>query len=254
MAECHSAVRTALRDAPGGRTGRRNAKGDRVAHADLTAERAIRACLAGHPEAIRIDSEEGQPPAEHACDAALRLVVDPIDGTDNFLRGLPLCALSLALLPSDRTLHPEHVLAALVGPLDGPAAPLVLAGEKVPAISTSGIDRLDEAVLSVELNHAFVGDGLAGLIHRARAVRSFGCASRALALVAAGAVDAHVDLRGRLTPESYLAGAALVRAAGGVVVDPGGGPVAAAERLTDRISLVAAATPALANEICEALR
>lgn len=45
------------------------------------------------------------------------------------------------------------------------------------------------------------------LFSTARAVRSYGCASRAMALVAGGAIDAHIDVRSRLTPESFLAAA-----------------------------------------------
>ena len=87
----------------------------------------------------------------------------------------------------------------------------------------------------------------------AKGVRCYGCASRALSLVAAGATDAHVDVRGRLTAESYLAAARLVIEAGGWIVGLDGAPLAAPESLTDRIGLIAASSRELCNEIVEVL-
>ena len=80
-------------------------------------------------------------------------------------------------------------------------------------------------------------------------MRSYGCASRALAFIACGAIDAHIDVRGRLTPESYLAAARLVLEAGGCVARPDGTPLANARRLTDRTALIAAASESLQREI-----
>ncbi len=79
------------------------------------------------------------------------------------------------------------------------------------------------------------------------------CASRAISLVAEGATDAHVDARGRLTAESYLAAARLVIEAGGWVVGLDGAPLAAPEGLTDRLGLIAASSPELCDEIVKVL-
>ena len=72
-------------------------------------------------------------------------------------------------------------------------------------------------------------------------------------MVAGGATDAHVDARGRLTVESYLAAARLVIEAGGLVVGLNGAPLATPEGLTDRVSLVAASSRELYDEIVEIL-
>ena len=109
-------------------------------------------------------------------------------------------------------------------------------------------------MLSVELNHHHGPcPPLANVLPRARGVRSHGCASRALALVAGGHLDAHVDIRDRLAPESYLAGAALVTEAGGSVVGANGQPLPATHALTDRVDLIAASTAALAAALAKAL-
>ena len=120
-------------------------------------------------------------------------------------------------------------------------------------VVTSGVTRLEDALVSVELNHAKPSAALGALLERVRSVRCYGCASRTLALVADGKLDAHIDVRGRLTPESYLAGAALVTAAGGHVVGADGALIAPARSLTDRVGLIAAATRDLASALVEAL-
>lgn len=109
--------------------------------------------------------------------------------------------------------------------------------------------QLSDAVISIEFNHHTPEPRLAGVMAAARGVRSYGCASRALAFVAHGALDAHIDVRGRLTPESYLAGARLVIEAGGCVAGPDGAGLAIAHTLTDRIALIAAASEALCRDI-----
>ncbi|MCH9020544.1 MAG: hypothetical protein IIA73_09295 [Proteobacteria bacterium] len=62
-----------------------------------------------------------------------------------------------------------------------------------------------------------------------------------------------MDVRGRLTAESYLAAARLVIEAGGWVVGLDGTALAAAESLTDRLGLIAASSPELCDEIVKIL-
>ena len=79
------------------------------------------------------------------------------------------------------------------------------------------------------------------------------CVPRHLPLVAEGASHAHVDVRHRLTAESYLAAARLVIEAGGWVTGLDGAPLASPESLTDRVSLVAASSRELCDEIVSVL-
>ena len=254
----HRGVLASLEAHTGSRpTGRRNAKGDAVYAADLAAEHAVIVALQRFSEPLHLVSEESGElqPAENG--ARHCVVIDPVDGSDNQARELPLSALSVAVLPVDAPLHPDEVEAAVVGPLDGGEPWLVVRGEGarrgLQPLATSGVTRIEDALLSVELNHHDSCPALADVLSRARGVRSYGCASRALALVAGGHLDAHIDIRGRLTPESYLAGAALVTAAGGSVVGTDGKALPATRALTDRVDLIAAAAPALAAALVEAL-
>ncbi len=253
----HRQVRSAVAKADRAGTGSKNAKGDDVKRFDLVANDAALAVLRELQLPVVVDSEESGPVEIGSGTPRHRLVLDPVDGSDNWARGLPLSALSCAVLPVDAPLHPDRVEAALVGPLEQATPLIALKGSGAwrgkERLRTFGVRNVAGAMISVELNHHSPSPGLARLIAAARGVRCYGCASRAISLVAEGATDAHVDVRGRLTAESYLAAARLVIEAGGWVVGLDGAPLASPESLTDRVSLVAASSRELCDEIVDVL-
>ncbi len=253
----HRQVRSAVVKADHAGTGSRNAKGDDVKRFDLAANDAALAVLQKLQLPVIVDSEESGRLKIGSGTPCHRLVLDPVDGSDNWARGLPLSALSCAVLPVDAPLHPDWVEAALVGPLEQDTPLIALKGSGAwrgsERLETSKQRNINEATISVELNHHSPIPGLARLMAIARGVRCYGCASRALSLVATGATDAHVDVRGRLTAESYLAAARLVIEAGGWVAGIDGAPLAAPESLTGRVSLVAASSRELCEKIVKVL-
>ena len=166
-----------------------------------------------------------------------------------------MSALSCAVLPVDAPLHPDWVEAALVGQIEEETPLIAFKGSGAwrgsERLRVSKLHNINEAMISVELNHHSPSSGLARLMAAARGVRCYGCASRAISLVAEGATDAHVDVRGRLTAESYLAATRLEIEAGGWVAGLGGAALAAPESLTDRVGLIAASSRELCDEIVE---
>ncbi len=253
----HRQVRHAVLESGRAGSGTRNAKGDDVKVFDLTANEAALAVLRQLQRPLIVDSEESGHLKIGFGAPQYRLVLDPVDGSDNWARGLPLSALSCAVLPVDAPLHPDWVEAALVGPLEQDTPLIALKGcgawRGNDRLETSKARNIAEAMISVELNHHSPLPGLARLMSAARGVRCYGCASRALSLVAAGATDAHVDVRSRLTAESYLAATRLVIEAGGWVAGLDGAPLATPDTLTGRVSLVAASSRQLCEKIVEVL-
>jgi myo-inositol-1(or 4)-monophosphatase len=253
----HLQVRRAVANTGRASAGTKNAKGDEVKLFDLEANDTALQVLREFQLPLIVESEEsgcreiGSGPPLH------RLVLDPVDGSDNWGRGLPLSALSCAVLPIDAPLHPDWVEAALVGPLEHEIPLIAIKGSGAwrggERLNSSQTRNVDKAMISIELNHHSPSPRLAHLIAAARGVRCYGCASQALSLVAAGAIDAHVDVRRRLTAESYLAAARLVIEAGGWVSGPDGTPLAEAGGLTDRLGLIAASSRELCHEIVEAM-
>ena len=253
----HRRVRDAVMESACVGSGARNAKGDDVKLFDLAANDAALDVLRVLQLPVIVDSEESGRQEIGSGTPRHRLVLDPVDGSDNWARGLPLSALSCAVLPIDAPLHPDWVEAALVGQIEEETPLIAINGfgawRGSERLETSKPRNINEAMISVELNHHSPSPGLARLMAAARGVRCYGCASRAISLVATGATDAHVDARGRLTAESYLAAARLVIEAGGRVAGLGGAPLAAPESLTDRVSLVVASSRELCDEIVEVL-
>jgi len=236
-------------------TGRKNAKGDVVKAFDFAADEAARNYLAqAHIDGL-LETEEGEPYKLGKGKPNWRIVIDPVDGSDNFVRGLPLSAFSCAVLRIEALLAPYNVEAGIVAPAEG-GPPFQASRHKgarrgETILRTSGKRTLKDSIVSIELNHLAPPRWLSRVMKKAAGVRSYGCASRALALVASGAIDAHIDARDRLTAESHLAGALLVLEAGGCVVAPDGSPLPGVRTLTDRHSLIAAASNDLACEIVQ---
>ena len=190
-------------------------------------------------------------------DGGYCFVVDPVDGSENYARGLPLAALSIAVLSRGAPLAPENVIHAIVGDVAEPTPILGSRGKGAHQcgrrLKTSEVRKLRDALVSFELNHWSPDRALAETLHICAGVRAYGCASRAMCLVASGSLDAHVDVRRRLTLESFLAASLLVMEAGGQVVQLDGSSPGPFSGLRDRTTLIAAATPELVKEIVNAI-
>jgi myo-inositol-1(or 4)-monophosphatase len=208
------------------RIGTKSAARDLVTEADLAAERALVARLrAAFPEHAIESEETVRDDSSGEGSRRPRWFLDPLDGTVNFVHGLPAFAVSLGLY-SGR--EPE------VGVVHAPRL-----GETFRA-SRGGGAFLGERRLAVsaarELGDALVATGFpyrredprtnnvahfAALIPAVRDLRRVGAASVDLAYVAAGRFDGYWELG--LSPHDVAAGALLVREAGGVVTDLDGG-------------------------------
>ena len=235
----------------------KNRKGDRQRGFDLAADVAVRRLLEEEFASGIILSEESEDYRFGDSEPAYRFIVDPVDGSDNWARGLPLSSVAVAVLPADGPIALDRVVASLVGGLDEETPIVAARGEGahrgVQRLQTSDTRRIADAFVSCELNHFAPTAQVGELFSTARAVRSYGCASRAVALVACGAIDAHIDVRSRLTLESFLAAAAILCEAGGCVLDAQGNRLGKFEDLCQTTTIVATATEELAREIVDAL-
>jgi myo-inositol-1(or 4)-monophosphatase len=188
-----------------------------VTELDRRAERLIAASLAEAFPGDGLLAEEG---TGRDSTSGYRWVVDPLDGTTNYVAGLPMFAVSLACLG-------DGGAAALLGVVHAPAL-----GDTFTARRGGGFDRphpaagpdLGAAVFI--LNKAYhpapllwtVAGGLAGSV---RAFRMFGCVSLDLVLVAAGRADGLVLLPA--DPWDVAAGLLVVEEAGLRAGDLAGG-------------------------------
>jgi len=147
-------------------------------------------------------------------------VVDPLDGTTNYVSGLPMFAVSLACLDGR-----GPVLGIVRAPALGESFRAVLgAGSPEAEPPSKGPGALSDAVFIVNKAYApaaVLWDVAGGLMQSVRAFRTFGCVSLDLALVAAGRADGLVLLPA--DPWDVAAGLLMVAEAGLRAGDLAGG-------------------------------
>jgi myo-inositol-1(or 4)-monophosphatase len=197
--------------------------GEFVSTADLKAERTLKAELKKARPGYAMLFEEGG--AEPGSDARHRWIVDPLDGTTNFLHGIPHFAISIALERDD-----EIVAGVVYEPIrDEMYWAEKGAGAYVNdrRLRVSGRRQLAEAVIGTGMPYGDRADDraymatLAGVMAATSGVRRMGAAALDLAYVAAGRYEGFWEFG--LSPWDMAAGILLVREAGGYVSDMAGG-------------------------------
>ena len=199
-------------------------KTDVVTQADRDAQRqvvdAIRAAFPGEPV---IGEEDATP--DSVPDEGPAWIVDPIDGTANFVRGIPMWTTSVAA-----TMDGEAVAGATVCPASDDTFVLESGAARLNGEPLSVSDRTDpEAFVVVptiwwdldrRTEYAAV---CRGIVERFGDMRRFGSAQFELALCASGAVEGVVT-NVETHPWDTVVGVGLIEAAGGTVTDIHGDP------------------------------
>ncbi|MGC8523713.1 MAG: inositol monophosphatase family protein [Acidibrevibacterium sp.] len=203
---------------------------DFVSQADLRSEATLREELGrARPGYAFLMEESGAHGSENW---AWRWVVDPLDGTTNFLHGIPQWAISIGLehrLPDGSS----EIAAGLVY---APALNEMFWAEKGGGaflnehrLRVSARRELKDALFATGIPFAKTGAGdrlafaraLGALMPHIAGIRRFGAAALDLAWVAAGRFDGFWEFG--LHPWDITAGILLVREAGGFATDPEGG-------------------------------
>jgi len=235
---------------------------DVVTEADFASQREIRRIVLDAFPTHGFVGEEALP--EHASEPdappALRWLVDPLDGTSNYVHGFPAWCSSVALAAGD-----EILVGAIFDPTLGECFTArrehgaFLNGRR---IGVAGTTALADALVAVsfpahiEANPTAVADFLA-VLPRAHSIRRTGSTALNLAWLACGRLDAFWVRR--IAAWDVAAGLVILREAGGCV----GGFAAAADSAAadstvdtvwtdvplDRPAFVAASTPPLLSEL-----
>jgi myo-inositol-1(or 4)-monophosphatase len=226
-----------------GRVQTKSSETDVVTEADRAAETRVRERLGAlRPGEPVLGEEHGGPEAPGS--AELQWVVDPIDGTVNFLYGYPAYAVSLAVQRAG-----VSVAGAVVEPVTGRTWSAARGHgatlDEVP-LAASGATRLDLALVGTGFAYqadrrARQADAVAELLRSVRDIRRGGSAALELCAVAAGWLDAYWEHG--LERWDWAAGALVAEEAGAVVRRPetAGG-------------LTVASAPGIASELGSLLR
>ncbi len=203
------------------------APGDFVSAADLRAEETLRQELGrARPQFGFLMEESGE---SGNADWEWRWVVDPLDGTSNFLHGIPHWAISVGV--ERRTA--DGKVEPVAGVVYNPASNELFWAEKGMGaflndkrLRVSGRREMKEALFATGIPFAPVKQKaefsatLAKLMPQVAGIRRFGAAALDLAWLAAGRYDGFWELG--LKPWDVAAGMVIVREAGGTVTDPAG--------------------------------
>jgi myo-inositol-1(or 4)-monophosphatase len=191
---------------------------DFVTEVDTAAERAIRAVIHERMPDAEVLGEELSP---GTVPRGVTFVVDPLDGTTNFLHGFPVYAVSIAV--------------AVDGIVEAGVVLDVPNGDRYTATRSGGAMRNQERITASAIDDpskALIGTGFpfkhlanldvyqrqfAAIVRTTSGVRRPGAAALDLASVASGAFDGFWELN--LAPWDVAAGVLLVREAGGIVTD-----------------------------------
>ena len=196
-------------------------KNDYVSLADQEAEAAIRTVLDFRFPQYGFQGEEGG----SFGDAERRWIVDPLDGTLNFIQGFPHWCVSVGLWDGD-----GGVVGCVLDPLKGDEFVAVRGlgatwnGKPIHVSAQSGLDGAFLAVgFAYQLGDRFpiLLNAFKNIFPRAKGLRRAGSAALDLAHVAAGVFDGYFELG--LKPWDMAAGALLVQEAGGRLSDWQGG-------------------------------
>lgn len=190
--------------------------GNFVSAADHKAEKTIIAVLQkARPEYDILAEESG---LTKATDRKTRWIIDPLDGTTNFLHGIPQWAVSIAL---------EKDGEIVAGVVYDPVKDEMFWAEKGMGamlnnrrLQVAGRTSLKDALVSTYANDAQALK-IMSMGHEGLSMRMMGSACLALAYVAAGRFDAYWETG--LQPWDTAAGSLIVREARGIVTDLSGG-------------------------------
>jgi myo-inositol-1(or 4)-monophosphatase len=223
---------------------------DVVTAADRTVEREMVAALGrARPRDPVLGEEYGE---EGGSDTAVRWLLDPIDGTVNYLYGIPWYAVSLAAERDGEMVAGVVCNAATGTEWTAAAGHGAWRGDR--RLRGSGETRLGHALVATGFGYqparrAHQAAVVAGLLPEVRDIRRLGAAALDLCLAAEGAVDAFYE-RG-LNPWDHAAGGLIATEAGltvaGLAGEPAGpemlvaAPPALFEQLHDRLLALDAA-------------
>lgn len=203
----------------------RKALGDYASKADLAAEHAIAAVLARAGTNYGFVGEET---GTHRSDSKQRWVVDPLDGTSNFIWGIPYFSVSIALCDDD-----GELLGVVLDPLRDEMFTAIrgcgawLNGKKLARLSDK---RPDEAIISLSMpiqgqlkaiERSTFFQSLDAITNETAGVRRLGSAALDLAYIGAGRLDGYFE--DGLSHYDYAAGKLIAQEAGALVTSFTGG-------------------------------
>lgn len=214
---------------------------DLVTDADFAVQKLITDTIGDRfPRHGFLTEEESDSPL--STDGPVIWIVDPIDGTTNYSRHIPVFCISIAAVAAndaiqklrngtpDRYPHYDVLAGVIYDPVRQEMFS-ALAGQEATLnerpIEASAVTELKEAVVGLDWSHSrelrqSAVDAVNRLAHHVHSVRAVGSAALAMAWVAAGRLDGYLNYH--LKPWDVAAASLLIQEAGGTISNGQGRP------------------------------
>jgi myo-inositol-1(or 4)-monophosphatase len=229
---------------------RQKGPADLVTEADLASQRKIREILLGEFPDHRFLGEEGESGNDPGQSGSpYRWIVDPLDGTTNYVHQVPIYSVSVALEQAG-----EVIAGTVLNPVDGQCFTATAGGGAFlngQRLRVSDVKDLGDALVAVSFGAKPARDSeevdrFLRILPYCQAIRRFGSAALNLCYLAAGRIDVYWGTKTKAW--DIAAGVLLIREAGGVVTGIDGEPF---DLAVPRFA--AAASPPLHRELVERL-
>ncbi len=227
--------------------------GDRTLLADSISEKAIMDVLSSASDISFVSEESGKVGNYKTRYTAL---IDPIDGSSNYRRGIPFYCMAVAIFDNERG---EVEAAAVLDPVryifyfadrNGNAT------KNDRTIKPSTKHEVERSVIGIDINR--IGTecirGLSRLLISVGRMVHLGANALELCYVADGTIDGFVDVRKMLRPTDIAASCFIVERAGGIVSDESGKSLNIPLSAVERLSVVASCTKPLHKKVISLLR
>lgn len=202
----------------------KDGKTDAVTQADRDAQTAVVGTIeAEYPGETVVGEEEGTP--KEVPESGAAWIVDPIDGTNNYVRGIPVFGTAIGVVSDGEPIAGASVFPALDDRYRSGPDSAVRNGE---AMAVSTVEDPDLATVAPTFwwdrdRRREYAAACREIVERFDDMRRFGCGQATLAMVASGAIEGTIS-NVYAHPWDTVAGVHMIREAGGRVTDLEGEP------------------------------
>ncbi|AEF95627.1 bifunctional fructose-bisphosphatase/inositol-phosphate phosphatase [Methanotorris igneus] len=172
------------------------------------------------------------------------VVIDPVDGSYNFINGIPICGFSFAVFKKDEPIYTMIYEFVTKNVYEGiPKRGAYLNGEKIKVRPL----KLESISLS------FYGNQRINHIKNVKRVRILGAIAIELAYMAKGSLDGIVDIRRYIRPTDIVAGVVIAKEAGAIITDENGEELKFSLSATERLNVIAVNSKELLDIVLESI-
>jgi len=173
------------------------------------------------------------------------VVVDPVDGSFNFIHGIPIFGFSFAVFKNKKPIYAmlyEFITENVYEGIPGEGA--YLNGEKIR------VRPLNEKSISISFYTRGRG---AKLVEKVKRTRTLGAIAIELAYLARGSLDGVIDIRNYVRPTDIAAGYIIAKESGAVITDDKGNDIKFRLDATERLNIIAVNDKKLLKLILEVI-